>query len=166
MDPLAFRAGQHGRLIVNGRVQFLSWTTVAAAVVLVSTHGRAFLDALMGLPALVAAWSSQMPFGALSFLLSLGVAAGACAFLLRWLPACRNDASKHFAAETVTVLVAVVVSTVQQRGGTPGDLLTALWLGLLAGFSAPWLVRGIRAAVRGWQGAAADMERRDDAGEG
>lgn len=151
---------------MNGRVQALSWGTIAAAVVLVATHGESFLAAMMGLPKLVAAWSSQMPFGALSFLLSLGVAAGACAFLLRWLPVCSNDASKHFAAETVTLLVAVAVSVLQTRSSTPGDMLTALWLGLLAGFSAPWMVRGIRAGVRGWQGAAADTERRDDAGEG
>lgn len=152
---------------MNGRTQFLSWATIAAAVTLVATQGPAFLAALMGLPKLVAAWSSQMPFGALSFLLSLGVASGACAFLLRWLPVCRNDASKHFLAETVTIVVAVLVSVVQHHAGgaeKPGALLTALFLGLLAGFVAPWLVRGLRAAVQGWQ-LGADARDGNGAGE-
>ena len=145
---------------MNGRLRAVSWATIAAAVTLVATHGEAFIAALMGLPRLVAAWSSQMPFGAMSFLLAVALAACACAFTLRWLPVCRNDASKHFVAETLAIVVAVAVSILQQPDNKPADFLTSLWLGLLAGFSAPWMVRGIRAALVGLK-----AERRDDAGE-
>src|SRR5690606_5712135 len=85
----------HRGLIMNGRTQVISWATVTAAVALVATHGSAFLEALAGLPALISAWSTQMPFGAASFLLSLGVSAGAGAFAPRWLPDCANDAGRH-----------------------------------------------------------------------
>lgn len=145
---------------MNGRMQAVSWATVATVVTLVATHGQAFFEAMVGLPRLIAAWSSEMPLGAGSFLLSIALAAGACAFTLRWLPACRNDASKHFIAETVSIVVAVAVSILQQPGTRSANFLTSLWLGLLAGFAAPWMVRGIRAA---WTGLTA--ERRDDAGE-
>lgn len=150
---------------MNGRMQTISWATVAAAVALVATHGEAFFAALMGFPRLIAAWSSQMPLGAGSFLLALALSAAACAFTLRWLPTCRNDASKHFAAETLAIVVAVAVSILQQPSDSPADFLTSLWLGLLAGFSAPWMVRGIRAGVAGLKGTAAPERRRDDAGE-
>ena len=145
---------------MNGRLRIVSWATVAAAVTLVATHGEAFFDALLGFPRLIAAWSSQMPFGAASFLLALALSAASCAFTLRWLPACRNDASRHFVAETLAIVVAVTVSILQQPDNKPADFLTSLWLGLLAGFSAPWMVRGIRAALVGLK-----AERRDDAGE-
>src|SRR5690606_37455234 len=78
---------------MNRREQAIGWTGIVAVVTLIATHGEAFFAALLGFPRLIAAWSSQMPFGALSFLLSLGLAVGACAFTLRWLPVCRNDAS-------------------------------------------------------------------------
>lgn len=145
---------------MNRRTQAIGWTGIVAGVTLIATHGEAFFAALLGFPRLIAAWSSQMPFGALSFLLSLGLAVGACAFTLRWLPACRNDASRHFVAETFSILVAVAVSILQQPDNQPADFLTSLWLGLLAGFAAPWLVRGARAALVGLK-----AERRDDAGE-
>lgn len=150
---------------MNGRTQVISWATVTAAVALVATHGSAFLEALAGLPALISAWSTQMPFGAASFLLSLGVSAGVCAFALRWLPDCDNDAGRHFIVESAALVVAVVVSVLQQRSSAAGDLLTALWLGLLAGFAAPWLVRGARATVAGVKGAK-QAERKDGTEEG
>ncbi len=150
---------------MNGRLRAVSWATVAAAVTLVATHGEAFLAALMGFPRLVAAWSAQMPFGAASFLLALALSAASCAFTLRWLPVCRNDASKHFVAETLAIVVAVAVSILQQPDNQPADFLTSLWLGLLAGFSAPWMVRGLRAALTGLEGKTAHAERRDDGGE-
>jgi hypothetical protein len=134
---------------MNGRTQGLSWAMVVAVVTLIATQGRPLIDALSGLPALLQAWSAGMPLGALSFLISLGVAAGACAFLLRWLPACDNDAGRHFIAETATIVAAVCVSVGQAWSQDSGKLLSALWLGLIAGFAAPWVVRGIRAAIAG-----------------
>ena len=50
-----------------------------------------------------------------------GVATGASAFLLRWLPACDNDAGRHFVTETATILVALSVSLGQAWGGESGN---------------------------------------------
>lgn len=112
---------------------------------LFALHGRALVDVLLALPDVAAAFAARMPFGAWSFLLSMGVSAGLYAFLMRWLPLCGNGRRPHFASESIALLAAMLASLLQQQSSAMSPLMNAVLLGLVAGLAAPWLVRGLEA---------------------
>lgn len=132
---------------MNEKVKWLTGTSVIGFIAVFALHGEAFIKALMSLPALITAYAAGLPFGATSFLLSLALAA------LVFSMARRNFRCRYrreFFAELLALLVALTVTLAQQYFGaepsTTPRVLQAVLLGLLAGLSAPFLVRGMMAA--------------------
>lgn len=124
---------------MNEKIKALTGVGLGGLFVLFAMHGKAFLDALLGFPTLIRAYSSVLPLGVWSSVLALVVAMGAWGFALHWLPRTKQGKAPHLAAETIALCVAVAVTVGQQWAGKPGDLLLALWMGVAAGFLAPYL---------------------------
>lgn len=129
---------------MNDKIKALTGLSVGGFIALLALHGKALVDALMGFPLLVQAWSAALPMGVWSALLALALGLGAWSFCLHWLPNDHRGRRPELAAETMALLVAVAVTVLQQWGGTRGEVLTALWMGVAAGFLAPYLGKAIR----------------------
>lgn len=125
--------------------KFRAYFGVGAAglFVLIAGQGAGFLEVLKGIPLLVQAWTAGLPFGAGSFLLSVAFACGVWGFATRWL----HGRYAQLAVETITLLSGVAVTLAQQWTGTPGQRLTALIAGMIAGFMAPYVGKLIAALL-------------------
>lgn len=132
---------------MNDRLKTMFGVGFAGFIALFALHGKAFVEALMGLPALVQAWSVALPMGVWSVLLALVVSMGVWAFCLHWLPDTKDGRRANFGAETMAILVAIAVTVGQQWSGNRGQLLSAIWMGMAAGFAAPYLAKCIRSLV-------------------
>lgn len=125
-------------------------SAVGSILAAISMHGKAALDAAAGIPALLQAWASGLPFGAWSFGLALLLA------LLVWAVAIRSLQSSsartpHVAVDIIAFAVAEVVCLAQQwvqADDRPGAVLNAIFLGAVAGLMAPFIGRAIRSLVR------------------
>lgn len=135
---------------MNGK----GWTLAGFATLLgaLALNGKAALEAVAGLPAVLQAFSGALPGGVLSFLLSFIIAA------LVWYRADGQfrmgkggEHGRNFAAENLSLLVACAVTmaqTLATTGPSSGALLQALMLGILAGLLAPLAGKGVLAVVR------------------
>lgn len=122
------------------RVTGLSLAAFIALIV--GLQWNSFFEALAGFPALVQAWSSGLPFGFWSFLLALGIGMGAWGFVYMHHAVCVMR--PHSCADSTAVATGLAVEIAQQAvvgESSPGAMLTALWLGLLAGLLAMYLAR-------------------------
>lgn len=127
---------------MNGKIQALTGSSLTVLFILFATHGKAFLEALGGLPALLAAFASKLPGGVLSILLSLTVASLFYSFVKRWLKCVSRD-RRELGAQLFALCMGLGVAVALQAvtGHTaPPDLLQAVLIGLIAGLSAPKLV--------------------------
>lgn len=137
---------------MDDKVKWLTGTSLVGFIAVFALHGEAFLKALMAFPALVQAYAAGLPFGATSFLLSFAIAALVFSMVRRNF-ACYTR--REFFAEAAALLTALAVTLAQQYFGeipsTTPKVLQATLLGVLAGLSAPFVVRGMMAAgkVRG-----------------
>lgn len=121
-------------------------TAIAAVLAALSAHGKAAVDALAGVPLLLQAWASGLPLGIWSFALALLLSVLVWAKVITLLPRTTAGRSAHFASDTVALLTALAVAVTQQTlaDGSPGGLVSALWIGLIAGLLAPYIGRGLR----------------------
>lgn len=117
--------------------------SLAAFIALVvGLQWDSFFKALAGFPALVQAWSAGLPFGLWSFLLALAIGMGVWAAIFLHPSVCSRR--PHSCADSAAVGTGLAVELTQQAVGgnaTPGAILNALWLGLLAGLLAMYLAR-------------------------
>jgi hypothetical protein len=120
---------------------------IPGLAVLIAMYGKPFLEVMASVPALAAAWSSQLPLGLGSVFLALAVSMAAWAYAIHWLPDTKDGQRPQFAAATIAVLVAIAVTVAQQWGGKPSAVLNAVWMGFTAGVVAPWLANGIRSLL-------------------
>lgn len=117
-------------------------TFAAFVALMVGLQWDSFFRAMAGFPALVQAWTAGMPFGIGSFLLAVALGMGVWGLAFRYWPG-HCDRRPHFCADTTALVVGLMVMLTQQWGGTPAQMLTALWVGLLAGLMAPYLARAV-----------------------
>lgn len=116
-------------------------TLIATLLVLFTafaTNGKAFIESATAAWLFLLKLTADAPLGLSSFLLALSLGAAAQPFVRRYLVV-RCPHSRDFIADSAALALAVVVMWVQLRN------LDALLLGLLAGFMAPWVYRGIAA---------------------
>ena len=137
---------------MNDRFRAIFGVSFAGALLLIAGNGKAFFEALAGFPALVSAWSSVLPAGTWSAMLALVVATGAWSFSQRFLPPRANGRAPDFASHTIALLIAVAITIAQVTYGTPGkstagEILQAMWMGVAAGFGAPYLGMGLSAVL-------------------
>ncbi|MDQ8050706.1 hypothetical protein [Luteibacter sp.] len=122
-------------------------TAIGSIASALAMHGKASLEALAGVPVLLQAWASGLPLGIWSFLLSLALSTLVWSTAIVKLPASRDGRQPHFSADTLALILALLVTVTQQwfAGHGQGQLLSALWIGLIAGLLAPYLGRAARA---------------------
>lgn len=132
---------------MNGKLTGITWATIAAFITLIAANGQAFFDAMLGVPKLVQAYTSMLPFGAGSLLLSVAFAGGAYFWIERWAPAKWQPRSRDFAAESFSLMACVGLNVLQvtlaasEKASSPRDLLVAIVLGAVGGWIAPWLAK-------------------------
>lgn len=122
-------------------------SAIAAVLAALAANGKAALDALGGVPMLLQAWASGLPLGIWSFMLSLVLALLVWAKAITKLPPTASGRARHFSSDNLAIVTALTVTVSQQAivGIGQGKLLSAIWIGLIAGFLAPWIGRAIRA---------------------
>jgi hypothetical protein len=69
----------------------------------------------------------------------------AWAFAIHYLPHDKNDKPAKFMADTVAIVIGILVVLSQSWGKPAGQVLNSMWIGLLAGLLAPYLANGLRA---------------------
>lgn len=129
--------------------QTITGISVAGFIALIAMNGKAFVDAVAALPTVLSNFAQVLPLGTASFLL-----VGACAGF-SWLAASRSKFGKDFAAESVSLAVAIafmvalsLTSPVPKGETRAGELLQAIMLGMLAGFAAPYFFKGVIAGMK------------------
>lgn len=125
-------------------------TAIGTALSALAMNGKAAIEALAGVPLLLQAWASGLPLGIWSFLLSLMIATLVWSTAIVKLPPARDGRRPHFSADTLALILALLVTVTQQwfSGGAvlgQGKLLSAVWIGLIAGLLAPYIGRALRA---------------------
>lgn len=132
---------------MNGIVKSTLGISIGGLLVLIATNGPALAEALNGLWLVLLKFSETAPLGLSSFLLSLALGVASQPFLRRWMPALRCPLSRDFLIDSSAIVIALAVMLAQMRS------LQGWMLGLLAGFMAPHVFRGL-AALGGliWSG--------------
>lgn len=132
----------------NHRTTLVTVGTIVASILsAIAVHGEKALTAMAGVPKLFQAWADQMPLGAWSFMVALVLGTLLWLVAIVKLPQNNSQRQPHFSADTITLFVAVSITVSQQAlaARSPGALLNALCMGLIAGLAAPYVGRGIRA---------------------
>lgn len=127
---------------MNDKILKLTGVSGAALIVLLGLHGKALIEAGTALPSLIRAFSDGLPGGALSFLLSLAISGLFFSFVRRW-SECPNPARKEFLCHLFALCMGLGVTLGQQYATgqvEPPQLLSAIWIGLIAGLSSPKVV--------------------------
>lgn len=108
---------------------------LAAFVALMATNGKAFFDALLGVPVFLQKLSEVLPLGLFSFALALALSGFVWLFAERWIPV--EAKGRDFIAETAALLFAIAAAWLQSH------TLQAVLLGSLAGFASPYVFKGV-----------------------
>lgn len=131
---------------LNSKIMGATGIGGAALFIVLASNFKPFIEGITALPALISAFSSQLPFKAGSFLLVQMVAPFLYMFLNKWLP--RKHADRHdFVCEAMTLGAAIGAMVAQQWGGRAPEMLSASLLGTLAGLSSPLIVKGFRSLL-------------------
>lgn len=116
-----------------------------------STHGTNAVKALAAVPAMLQAWSAGLPLGVWSFVLAFALSTLVWVAAIRRLPVSDCGKAPFGHANVISVMVGVAVAVAQQYVApvkTPGALLNAFWIGLLAGLLAPHVGTMLRGKAR------------------
>lgn len=130
---------------MNEKLKWLTGSSLVGLIAVFSIYGKGLVDVLTAFPALVAAFASNLPGGLKSYFLSLAIAGLFYSFVRRWLT-CQHGARREFFSQLFALLLGVGVTIAQQHVTgkvAASDLLQALLIGVLAGFSAPLTVQGL-----------------------
>ena len=136
---------------MNELTKWFTGTSLIGFIAVFALHGEAFLNAVGALPALIAAFSANFPFGLKSFALSFALAALVFSYIRR---SCACKLRREFISEGMALCTALAVTLLQQYldpsfdSKAPSVLLSAVWVGLLAGLGAPFVVRGMMSVTR------------------
>lgn len=141
--------------------QAITGISVAGFIALLAVNLKPIIDALAGLPVVLMKFSEVLPLGTSTFFMVLLISG------FSWVWAKR--ANQHdFAAESVALAVAVALMVATSLLLPPAKLssaaamLQAIMLGLICGFSAPYVFKGATLAGRWvWSMTAGDEGEAD-----
>lgn len=138
---------------MNGWVKSTLGVSLGGLIVLLATNGAALAEALTSLWLVMLRFSDSAPLGLSSFLLALTMAVVSQPFLRRWTPDLKCPLSRDFLIEAAALVIALAVMLAQVRD------LFGWMLGLLAGFMAPLVFKGL-AALCGlvWRGLQKEIQ--------
>lgn len=127
--------------------------TIAGVVALIGAMAQpGALEAMLGLPKVLQNFATGLPFGLGSFLLALALACVVYYHARQAFNYGKGGPSGRDFRITLLSLVVACAATMGQalvmRGGTAGELLMALMLGILAGLLAPLIVQGLVSLFR------------------
>lgn len=114
--------------------------SLAGLVIILATNGKEAIEVLLGIPALVKAFSTDLPFGFWSGVLATGLASAFHMFARSW-------HARSFGIELATIITGLTVVMVQQHGGTSAQVLSAALVGLVAGFGGLFLSKAVRSIL-------------------
>lgn len=117
-------------------------TTLAGLFVLFALHGTGFFESAQAGLIFAGRLTEGAWLGFWSFLLALALGIASRPFLLKWTPDFECPLSRDLLIDAAAVLIGIVVMWGQHR------TLNGLLLGMLAGFTAPYLYKGGRAVVQ------------------
>lgn len=126
-------------------------SAVVALVTALGTHGADAFKALAGLPVMLQAWASGLPLGLWSFAVALALSVLVWVACMRNLPVGRCGKAPFGYANLIALLVAVAITVAQQLLAdhrSPGALLNALIIGLIAGLASPHIGALLRGKAR------------------
>lgn len=119
---------------------------------LIAAQGKAFFEALEAMPRVLTAFSDALPGGSASFFLVLLVS-GVCWYIAQRVlikPTLKPTHGNEFTAELLAIvaaqlaMLALNLTSPLPEGMTyAGSIVKAIMLGLLAGFAAPFLAKGL-----------------------
>ncbi len=121
------------------RTNTITTAGVIALLGAIALNGSKLLEVATGGWLFLLNLSSTAPMGLVSFLLALGVGIASRPFLLHYLPPMPCKASRDFVIDVFALALGVGVMFAQLR------TLNGLLLGLLAGFAAPLVAKGLGA---------------------
>jgi len=132
-----------------------TFLTLAAALgtmlTALATHGSDAIKALAAVPVLIEAWAAGLPLGFWSFVLALVLATLAWVAAIRHLPVGAGGKAPFVSANAVALVLGPTVTVVQHALAdvrTPGALVNALIVGLIAGLAAPHIGALLRGKAR------------------
>lgn len=125
------------------------WIAAATALVtLLAANGKALAESAHAIWLFLISLSSDAPLGLSSALLALGISCGVQAFLRYHWRATTSAAWRTFAVDSLGVGIALGVMWLQLR------TMNGALLGVMVGFMAPWVSRGVAAgACLSWRAA-------------
>jgi len=125
---------------LGDNVKSATGVSLAALFIILATNGKQFIEAAAAFPALVQAYSLGLPFGFWSGAVATLLASGFHMFARSW-------HSRSLGIEIATIMIGITVVMVQQMGGTGSEVLSALFVGLVAGFGGLFLSKIVRSML-------------------
>lgn len=126
---------------MNGGVKSVFGVSLAGLFIVLAANGAAFVQAAQAAWLFLLNLSTTAPLGVSSFFMASALAIVSQPFLRKWLPHLRCPMSREFIIESAALAIGVGVMWAQLH------TLNGLLLGLLAGFSAPYIQKGIAACI-------------------
>lgn len=114
--------------------------SLAALFIIWATNGTEAVQALAGVPMLIAAYADGLPFGFWSGV--IGTVLGCCFHLFA-----RSWHKRSFGIEVATIMVGLATVMAQMHGGSGPQVISAALVGLVAGFGGLFISKGIRAMI-------------------
>lgn len=128
--------------------------SLAGLFLILATNGKQAIEAIAGIPMLVKAFSSDLPFGFWSGVIGTTLATGFHLFARSW-------HKRSFGIELATIMTGLTVVMVQQSGGTGGEVLSAALVGLVAGFGGLFTAKALRSLFMKKEKADGDCKSPD-----
>lgn len=133
---------------MNEKLKWLTGSSFVGLIAVFAIYGKQLVEALSAFVIFLGALASNLPGGLKSYLLSALVAGLFYSFVRRWLT-CQHGARREFASQLFALLVGIGMTLAQQYAvahsvaPSPPVLLQALFIGVIAGFSAPLCVQAL-----------------------
>lgn len=130
----------------------LTGLSFASFIALFAAQGKAFIDAIAAMPAVLSNFADVLPLGSATFFLVVVVSGIVWFMAQRYFirPTLKATHGKEFTSELLALITACVAMLLLNLAEpTPAGttytatIVKALMLGILAGFTAPWLAKGL-----------------------